>query len=731
MNKIFSKAKQGNIINEKIKDFLTIIEFSLFFLAIDIILPVMNEFNFYIPIYFINPIIYLEMTKINNYTFTENDENYINNTLKGVRENENIIYYITDKYIANLPKTIKSFSYYQKIDLNIIYILILLIIAGILFLIFSNEKNSKSSEMKSRYNIYLNIFITTVNYVFLKPFLFLFFIIFANNLIPVLFFLKSDSVFQLLSFVNMLCLIGVTIIAIFFIEYIWIAYSFRIEDQFSFDTYEIIKLLNKILICIFFQFAYFDSFHYDFLKILIVFTILYQIYVYYKNYIDGVQNNIVDFLSSNFIVSFLIVRIINAIGNKIYSEAIIQTRSFNILLLILNISIFMILTMKLREFQLYKIEMNLFQQTEKIPLHLANIMSNYIENIFSISNINVYMSSLDVYAFAKKIRNHKTNCININNINCNFCKKFNFKNIKNDEKIILKIILSFLNNIDKQTLSRKEKDYLVLTKLILIYIIDDFKIHRLSYFLIRNLKNSTYKFGLILNFIYEKLIIRNMRDDDPNFILFNYVELNELFIKSIKLSMEFNEELTQKSKLLKNLLSKNNEYEALHKKIHIRLRSLQLNTKYIDQSNFYKYLWCYKLIFNLDFENDILLDLPENIEIIDQSIFKFSFFLLNYNYDTNTWTFKKTPFIYTKIFGFNNSDMLGKTFDSIFPTLIKVFEKEKMDNFLKNSNLSRFTMNTYLISKKSVIKNVDLTFDILPALYENSFILFAILLILI
>jgi len=143
-----------------------------------------------------------------------------------------------------------------------------------------------------------------------------------------------------------------------------------------------------------------------------------------------------------------------------------------------------------------------------------------------------------------------------------------------------------------------------------------------------------------------------MRDDDANFILLNYVELNELFLKEIKLALEFNEELKEKSKSLKKVISKNYEFGELYKKIHSRLTSLKKNTKNIDKSNFYKYLWCYNLVFNLDFENDILLDLPENIELINQSIFKFSFFLLNYHFDTLTWTFKKTPFIYKQNFGF-------------------------------------------------------------------------------
>ena len=204
-----------------------------------------------------------------------------------------------------------------------------------------------------------------------------------------------------------------------------------------------------------------------------------------------------------------------------------------------------------------------------------------------------------------------------------------------------------------------------------------------------------------------------MRDDDSNFLLLNYVELNEYFLTAIKISLDFNEELLEKSKSLKKIISKNFDFGNWHKKIDVNLKTILSNTKTNDKSNLYKYLWCYNLIYNFDFENDILLDLAENIELIDQSIFKFSFFLLNFNYDTNSWTFKKLPFIYIKNFGFTGKDMIGKNFDSIFPPLIKEFESDKLKKLFKDSSNSRFTINTYLVSKKHLIKNVDLTFDIL------------------
>lgn len=722
MNKIFTKVKQGNILSENVKHTFTFMEFSLFILAIDLILPIKNQYNYYFPIYFLNPVIFFELTKISNYTLTDGDEKYINATLRNVREIENIVYYTANNYLVNLPNNFKSFSFYNNYLVLVSFSLFFLLAVSFIFLIFVKENKTKSSSIKNKYTLFFNKIAINSLYFFLKPLIVTFFLISANYLIPPIFFSKG-STFTLTSLVVLLMFFGLVVMGIFFIEYFWIAFSDKIGDQFSFSKYEQIKLFSKILICILLQLEYFDTIHFVFIRILLFFVILYLCYVYYSVFSEGLKNNIIDFICINFLVSFIIVRIINLVGTAIYSKDIIQTRSYSILLILLNFTIFSILANKLNEIIAEKIAKNLFQETRKVPLHLVLIMDKYIENIFSNSNINVIMNSLDLSILVKKLRDHKTDCINRNKANCNFCSKFDFKQCNYDQKLILKIILEFIDNMDKSQLGREERDYLVLTKIILIYIIDDFKVHRLSYYLMRSLKTTTFKFTLIINYIYEKLIIRNMRDDDSNFILLNYVELNELFLKAIKISLEFNEELKEKSKSIKKIIAKNYQFGAIHKEIQTRLRLMRQNTKNLDKSNFYKYLWCYNLVYNINFEDDILLDLPENIQLIDESIFKFSFFLLNYHYDTNCWTFKKIPYIYIQNFAYTNKEMFGKNFDSIFPPLIKDFERIKLETLFKDSSVSRFTINTYLMSKKQVIKNVDLTFDILPALYENSFII--------
>jgi len=442
MKKIFTKVKQGNILSERIKHFLTAIEFSLFILVIDMILPINNEFNYYFPFYFLNPILYFELAKTTNYTVTKNDQNYINDTLKLVRESNNILFHIADKYIYKLSIAQKSFCYYNTTLLYCSLALFFVILGGFFFLIYLNDKDTKSSEIKNNYNLYINILIIVLNYIFLKPFVFVFFIIYSNYLIPVLFFLKNGT-FDFLIIIELFCLMGVILFAIIFIEYLWIAFSIKIGDQYTFNNYEKIKLLNKLLICFLIQFDHFDSFHYDFLKIIILITFTYQIYIYYKSFIDGLVNNIMDYLFINFILAFMIVRFINLIGNTVHKGTNFQSRSYHILLLILNFLLFFIFIIKLKEIINTKKENSLLQETAKIPLHLAQIMGNYIENIFSISNLNVFMKLSDINTLVKILKTHKTNCLNINNFNCNFCKKFDFKKGNYDNKIILKTILKF------------------------------------------------------------------------------------------------------------------------------------------------------------------------------------------------------------------------------------------------------------------------------------------------
>lgn len=766
MFKIFTKIKQGSCFSFNLISFVSIFEMTQIIIAIDIIFPIKNEFNIYLPFYIFSPFLYLELLKK-----SQSDES--NDLLKSynslLKNNTNVISYFSNRFLKKNLVFDNYYSEYENYLIFIVFSIFALVILAFCYLLFLNEKDSKNSTMKNKYFIFLNGFTIFTIYIFFKPFSASIILVLSNFLIPFLFFKSTSTFFDFMNLAVLCIFIVYLILGYLFLHYLLIAYANKTSQELSFDTYEKIKFLNKILICCLIQFQYFESIHFIFFKLLVFLGIIYLNISYMRLFARGIQNNFADFLFNNFTLTMSVVRILDLIGSNINKDFISnQTFSYQVFLFCLNFVLFLSLSLKISQLKDQKLSEDLFNNINEIPFNLAQILSDYIENIISTSNTNIYLNNFDLDKIIKSIKNHKAQCLmanfkkntgnNINdsmtNSQCGFCSKVSFTKLKivssnklpsekdvsllqqNNNNVItnnslttkeiLKNILSFLDKTEKLLLNNEEKDFLILCKLILIYIIDDFKIHRLSYFIIKNLKISSFKFSLLLNFVYEKLIIRNMRDDDANFILLNYVELNEYFSKAIKLCLEFNEELRTKAKTIKKIISNNLEFGKLQNKIYKNLKSLQSNLKNIDKSNFYKFLWSYNLIYNKDYENDILLDTAENIDLIDIesiSVFKFSFFLLNYHFDTNIWTFKKVPFIFIKNFGFTNKEMIGKNFDTIFPPLIKSFEREKMEYLFRESSNSRFTIDTYLISKKQHVKRVDLTFDILPALYENSFII--------
>ena len=179
-------------------------------------------------------------------------------------------------------------------------------------------------------------------YLLLKPLISVILMTLANFIIPYFFFAKNS--FSYVSFLIFLLLIFYILLGFFFIEYFWMAYSNEFTNEYVFLLYEKIKLSNKILISLLIEFSYFDSTLFNFLSVLITLNLLAQFGYYYFLFIQGNENNLIDFYLTNFLTSLLITRLINLIGDYYYPDEILQSSDYNILLILLNVSIFLLIT---------------------------------------------------------------------------------------------------------------------------------------------------------------------------------------------------------------------------------------------------------------------------------------------------------------------------------------------------------------------------------------------------
>ena len=147
MKQIFQSIKKLNNLSKYVINIFTFMEFIVFFLAIDLIFPIKFEYNYYFPIYFFNPLIYLEFAKETDYNKAYGDSDYIENNFNNLKEKENILFFIIN-YIQELPKTRKMFSFYNLYLLIVVAILFFINILS--WILKSNGKNFSSTSKNNK-----------------------------------------------------------------------------------------------------------------------------------------------------------------------------------------------------------------------------------------------------------------------------------------------------------------------------------------------------------------------------------------------------------------------------------------------------------------------------------------------------------------------------------------------------------------------------------------------------
>jgi hypothetical protein len=113
MKQIFQSIKKLNILSEFFINIFTFMEFVIFFYALDLIFPIKCVYNYYFPLYFFNPLIYLEFTKENDNYDIYGDSNYLENNYNNLKEKENILSYLIN-FIQESPKSRKIFTFYNR-----------------------------------------------------------------------------------------------------------------------------------------------------------------------------------------------------------------------------------------------------------------------------------------------------------------------------------------------------------------------------------------------------------------------------------------------------------------------------------------------------------------------------------------------------------------------------------------------------------------------------------------
>jgi len=389
----------------------------------------------------------------------------------------------------------------------------------------------------------------------------------------------------------------------------------------------------------------------------------------------------------------------------------------------------------------YRGKSNELMTVDNMNIKLLKILSDLLENILKnpvhLGSKEINLARLKTGILVKirlQLIDHQLLCKN--NLSCFICKKLNFISrsfdSSNEEELVelARILFEYgeLMKFEKPTGNRSLEDVqsYVILKIIYLLIIDKEKIHRVSYFIKSYDKESNYKFKMILQNLYEKIIKYSFDEDNKNFILQKCVELNEEYFSALNLMMQFIDALNSgKSHSMKLIIEKNEMFGKAYKNIMREMKVFQDKYKFKEPSQYYKYLWCYGILFNSNYDNETYLDSPENYDILDNNFHKNSNFILKYDSSNFTWNIKKIPEIFVNRFGYDHKDLLGKNYELLFPSLLRDYERKRLVSMImsdnsKDANSSR--LKTIMIDSEGFLRSVEISFEILPFITDNNFI---------
>ncbi len=742
MKNLFKNFTDYGMTNNYIKVILIILEFSQLFIIVDIVYP--KKTNYYFFIHFMNPFLYFNYF-YHKLPLNECTDNYIK--VKNISENIN-----KDVFISILKKYFKVTQFenyictHQNIFIYICFGIILLLI--ILFLILMIDIRSETFYLKQKVNksffsriLIQKLFALSANFIYLilKSFSLFIMIIISNYfIIPIFYFDNFNNIgfLVLASILSYLTFIG---FSIFFLNYFFNCFNRKTYDKLTKSSSEISLFILKIITSLLANLRFSEK-YIDFFKILIIVVFIYIIYCQYSIFLKLNVRNLT-FYCLVFYLSILLDRSIVfliEIINKNEKEEVMVEVLYEIFHVIMHIVILIFLLIVIQ----YKSKTNGLMKLDNINLKLFKILSNLLENILK-NPLHSGNKEVNLTRLKKKILlqirlqliDHQMVCQE--NINCFICKKLNFISIgfnhSSEEELVelCRILLEYgeLMKYETKIIGNKNEDDLeafVILKIIYLLIIDKEKIHRVSYFIKSYDKASNYKFKMIMENLYEKIIYYSHDEDDKNFILQKCVELNEKYFSIINLMTQFIEVLSSReSHSVKFIVEKNEEFGKIYENILKEMKTFQDKYKFKEPSQYYKYLWCYGILFNTNYDHETYLDSPENYDILDNNFNKNSFFILKYNQIEFSWTLKKIPEIFINRFGYTHMDLLGKNYEALFPGILREYEKKRLDKMImtditKDAKESR--IKTIMVDNEGYIRSVEISFEILPFISENNFI---------
>lgn len=203
----------------------------------------------------------------------------------------------------------------------------------------------------------------------------------------------------------------------------------------------------------------------------------------------------------------------------------------------------------------------------------------------------------------------------------------------------------FLEN--EKEYKEDNEDLALIIKLIYLKIIDEKKIHRLAYIILKNFKNQNISFETLIKiaYLYQKNL-DELNQDLKGLLTMKYREVNDdllLCIKNFEEIIGFIKTRTEKVELVTNKTNLlGNMNDGLLKDLYFKKKNKRI---YFDTPGFLELICILKLLFPRPLDNELTDSLDYNfvdfLEYVDREFFENISFLLKYDFNNKTWRIKK------------------------------------------------------------------------------------------
>ena len=625
--------------------------------------------------------------------------------------------YLEIKFFDNTILTLQTtFCLYSKFFIYLVFAAVSLTVISFIVLGLIDNRKQKGYFVK----IIIYVLTNLIN-LMLRPFSILAFIVLLNK--PILFLYKNNYIKPeyfsnevLMTIFSIIFLVILCITISIFNKYINNAFYF---EKFPFDYYSqndaMMLFIIKLLIAFYFNFEKLigiDRVSYIGLFLGVSFFFRGMYCILDRKY---VVNNVGLKIYSNFLGMFFPFYIIL----KLINQNFIETQDRFALTLITELLLIVILTIALKPIFIKQDEKFSFQKNSEFFSECLHFLY-YVDKNFQNKQMNSKNKSKTDNFLDNIIIGHKMKCCLEN---CIFCPE----DIYNpDMKTFVLILYQQFLKLEKEV-KEKDGEMSYVLKLLFLKVLDEKKIHRISFNVLTISKEVGWETYLKINYLYQNML-DEINKDLKNLITIKYSETYDDLFKCIS---DFEDIITYvkcRTEKVEIVINKTNQIGLSYDNIIKDLLFLKKNKRiFFDSYNLQQLLCLIKLIFDREIHPDLAENLEQNfadfLENIDAIYDENRIFMVRYDFSNSVWKIKKVPMVFLEFTKFKASELIENNIEKIFPHFIGRMIIKKFQELMLSSVMDhKLIFKTYVCDAQKNARYVKFIIDVIPN-FENNYIL--------